>query len=206
MENRIAMWDLGQCDRNRCTGTRLARQGCIEELRLGQMFPGVSLTPVGRVCVSRDDKDLIGHKGLAVVDCSWNKIDSVPFGKCKAYAPRLLPWLLAANPVNFGKPCKLSCAEALAACLYICGWEKDAINLMSRFKWGHSFFSVNAELLDRYSACENGHQVTAVQNAFLALNSVGAKPQHVPSLLEQLDAEEAAEEAAAMDDDDDDGV
>ncbi len=70
-----------------------------------------------------------------MVDCSWNRLDDVPFGRIKGYAPRLLPWLLAANPVNYGKPCKLSCAEALAAALYICGWKEDAAVVMGRFKW-----------------------------------------------------------------------
>lgn len=77
---RLAMWDLGQCDKKRCTGTKLVRQHVVSELRLGVPFPGVILSPNGKCCVSNDDKELIGVKGLAVVDCSWNKLDEVPFG------------------------------------------------------------------------------------------------------------------------------
>lgn len=77
----LAMWDLGQCDKKRCTGTRLVRQGVVKELRLGQSFPGVVLSPNGTRCVSKEDAELIAAKGLAVVDCSWNRLDDVPFGK-----------------------------------------------------------------------------------------------------------------------------
>ena len=38
------------------------------------------LSPSGTRSVSREDAELIRNKGLAVVDCSWNKLDEVPFG------------------------------------------------------------------------------------------------------------------------------
>lgn len=162
------MWDLGQCDKRRCTGTRLARAGALRELRLGTPFPGVCLTPQATACVSGDDATLIGRRGLAVVDCSWARLDDVPFARCRGAAPRLLPWLLAANPVNYGRPHKLSCAEALAAALAVVGRERAARALLSRFKWGHAFFAINADLLAAYAAAGTSAGVLAVQAAHLA--------------------------------------
>jgi pre-rRNA-processing protein TSR3 len=174
------MWDLGQCDRKRCTGTRLVRQGCVQELRLGQTFPGVVLSPSGARCVSRADAELMAAKGLAVVDCSWNRLDDVPFGRIKGVAPRLLPFLVAANPVNYGRPCKLSCAEALAAACYICGFKSAAEGLMARFKWGHAFFTTNGELLERYAACATAADVIAAQGEWLERAASGG-PEWPPT-------------------------
>lgn len=78
---KLAMWDLGQCDRKRCTGTRLVHQGIVRELKLGVPYPGVILSPSGTRCVSQEDAELIRSKGLAVVDCSWARLDDVPFGE-----------------------------------------------------------------------------------------------------------------------------
>jgi len=64
----------------RGAGTRLVRQGLVKELRLGVPWPGVVLSPAGTRVVSAEDGELIAAKGLAVVDCSWNKLDEVPFG------------------------------------------------------------------------------------------------------------------------------
>lgn len=74
------MWDLGHCNKKKCTGSRLSRLGLLEELRLGTSFPGIILSPSGKGCVSKQDAQLIAEKGIAVVDCSWNRLDDVPFG------------------------------------------------------------------------------------------------------------------------------
>ncbi|BDA43122.1 Ribosome biogenesis protein TSR3 homolog [Coccomyxa sp. Obi] len=206
---RLAMWDLGQCDKRRCTGTRLVRQGVVEDLRLGVPFPGIILSPVGRAAVSAQDKALIAAKGLAVVDCSWNRLDDVPFGRIKGTAPRLLPWLLAANPVNYGRPCKLSCAEAFAAALFICGWPDAAAAVLSRFKWGHGFFSANEELLDRYASCPGSVEVIAVQTEYL--DALQAAPRAAPTsntddYMAAMDLPPSESESESDLDEEDEGV
>lgn len=46
-------------------------------------------SPAGTQCVSKEDQSLMNRKGLAVVDCSWARLDDVPFTKLRCVAPRL---------------------------------------------------------------------------------------------------------------------
>lgn len=165
---QLAMWDFGQCDAKRCTGRKLARFNLLKELRVTAGFGGIVLSPVGTDCVSREDYPLIKQRGLAVVDCSWARLSDVPFVKLRCGAPRLLPWLVAANPVNYGRPWELSCVEALSAALFICGEEETANRLLGKFKWGHAFFSLNQELLKAYSQCKDSAEIISVQNSWLS--------------------------------------
>jgi pre-rRNA-processing protein TSR3 len=114
------------------------------------------------------DRSIVESYGVAVIDCSWAKIEETPFNKMKSPYPRLLPFLIAANPVNYGKPCKLTCVEALSAVLVICGFPKEAKYYLSKFSWGHSFLKLNEELLDLYSKCDSSQQVLDVQQKYLA--------------------------------------
>ncbi|XP_066960632.1 18S rRNA aminocarboxypropyltransferase [Macrobrachium rosenbergii] len=163
----VAMWDLKHCDPKRCSGRKLARLGLVSNLTLGQRFNGLVLTPVGKKCVSPEDASILLSHGIAVVDCSWAKLEETPFNRMKAAHPRLLPYLVACNPVNYGRPCKLSCVEAYAATMYICGEKAAAMLYLSKFKWGKTFINVNKEILDKYSACTNSTAVVEEQNKYL---------------------------------------
>ncbi|KAG5496258.1 hypothetical protein JKF63_02559 [Porcisia hertigi] len=163
----LAMWDFEQCDPNACSGKKLYRLNALRLLRLSEPFHGVVLTPSATMVVSPADRDIVLQNGAAVVDCSWKELDSVPWRQMRMSAPRLLPLLLAANPVNYGRPSKLNCAEALAATLAIVGLMDDAQSVMAYFSWGASFFDVNRELLAGYQQCVNSADVYAFQEKYL---------------------------------------
>jgi pre-rRNA-processing protein TSR3 len=80
---------------------------------------------------------------------------------------RALPFLVAANPVNFGKPCKLSSVEALAAALYILGEKERAGELLSKVSWGVRFLEVNREPLDLYASAKDSSDVIRIQGDYL---------------------------------------
>ncbi|PVU95392.1 hypothetical protein BB561_001845 [Smittium simulii] len=166
----LIMWDFDHCDPKRCSGRKLERLGMLKDLKLTQSFNGIVLSPVGTHTVSPADREIVRRYGAGTIDCSWARVDEVPFHRIKAKNNRLLPYLVAANQVNYGKPCKLNCAEALAGALFICGFKEDGDKVMSRFTWGHAFYELNEELFKLYEKCETAMEVIQVQNDFLESN------------------------------------
>ncbi|KAJ7696497.1 hypothetical protein B0H17DRAFT_1158617 [Mycena rosella] len=159
--------DFDHCDPRRCSGKKLARLGLIKELKVGARFRGIVVSPKGTQVISPSDRELILRGGLAVVECSWARLDDVPFGKIASPHERLLPYLLATNPTNYGKPWRLNCVEALAAAFYITGFDAYAEKLLSGFGWGGSFWKVNRSFLERYQTCGTAGEVSAMQERIM---------------------------------------
>ncbi|KAH7039119.1 hypothetical protein B0J12DRAFT_580741 [Macrophomina phaseolina] len=165
---KAAAWDLGHCDAKRCSGKRLMRLGMMRELHVGQKFAGVVVSPKAKKTVSPQDRELLEQYGAAVVEASWNRIEEVPFSRIGGKCERLLPYLVAANPTNYGRPWRLNCVEALAACYAICGHHEWAEEILSSFSYGDAFLEMNAALLKRYAACSTEEEVLKAEEAWLA--------------------------------------
>jgi pre-rRNA-processing protein TSR3 len=102
---------------------------------------------------------------LVAVDCSWNQSERVFQSLC-ARRRRRLPYLLAANPINYGRPRQLTTAEALGAALYILGERRRAKTLLDKFKWGPAFLTLNAVPLGDYAAAETETELLACERVY----------------------------------------
>lgn len=102
---------------------------------------------------------------ITALDCSWGVLDTANLGAWKGR--RALPFLVAANPVNFGKPFTLTSVEAIAATLFILGEEVQAEAVLSKFNWGLNFLKLNAEPLSEYAAAKDSAEVLKIQSEYL---------------------------------------
>jgi len=164
---KAACWDLGHCDPKRCSGKKLMKLGLMRDLHIGQKHAGVIISPNAKQTISPADREIMEQYGAAVVECSWARIAEVPWPKIGGKCERLLPYLVAANSVNYGKPWRLNCVEALGAAFYICGHPEWAEEVLSHFSYGPSFLEINSSILKRYAACKDELDIKKTQEAWM---------------------------------------
>ncbi|KAI5181385.1 pre-rRNA-processing protein TSR3 [Nematocida sp. AWRm80] len=196
----IGSFDMEQCFRKACSAEKLIKNNQIKRMKPMRKFSGVVLSPKGTRTVSPQDREIIETKGLAVIDCSWNRVEEVNFKILPRTYNRLLPYLVAANTINYGRPCKLNCAEALAAALYICGYKKESYNLLQPFSYGEEFLSLNQALLEQYSQAASPDEVIQIQNAHLEYI---ANRRNTKNIIESEESEEEEESEEQSEEEDD---
>lgn len=163
---RLVGYDAAQCNPKRCTARKLSRFGLIRLVRSPRGLPKgcVLLRPTAADVLSPIDSRAAERRGLAILDVSWKR---GLFPRVPGAIHRHLPFLVAANPVNYGVPRRLSSVEALAAALTILGRPDQAQSILAKFGWGIRFLELNREPLDVYAACLDGSEIRAAEATFI---------------------------------------
>ncbi|GAA0667215.1 DUF367 family protein [Natronoarchaeum mannanilyticum] len=154
----------GDDDPDKCTARKLARFDLAELHRSDRATPyGIVLNPHAERALSPADREESDR--LVALDCSWETAGEAMFSIHGEH--RALPFLVAANPINYGKPFQLTTVEALAAGLTILGERERAEEILAKFRWGETFLEMNEEPLRRYAECEDSSEVVEVQQEYL---------------------------------------
>jgi len=168
---RVYVHDVGQCDPRKCSARRMMKMNLVEPVERISRLPrkAVLLDPYARRALSPADADQARGRGLVVLDCSWAHAEET-FANAKRIArlvPRALPYMLAANPINYGKPMRLTSLEAVAAALFILGDREHAQRVAAAQNWGTTFLQLNREPLEEYAAAGDSAEVVRIQAAYL---------------------------------------
>jgi pre-rRNA-processing protein TSR3 len=152
------------CDPRKCTVKRLERSGLVRVLSRISRIPRTTilLDPTAEQALSPADHPA---RSITVLDCSWEVLDT---GAVRSWRKRrALPFLVAANPVNFGRPWRLTSVEAFAAALFILKEQEQAAVVLQTQSWGCRFLEMNDELLRSYAAACNSREVIEIQGLYL---------------------------------------
>ncbi|MDK2974130.1 MAG: pre-rRNA-processing protein [Methanofollis sp.] len=161
---RLFAFRDNSCDPRKCTVKRMEKWGQVKIVDAPGRIPGSSLIldPTAEQALSPADR---GVPSITALDCSWEVLDSVTVRRWPTR--RALPYLVAANPVNFGRPLRLTSVEAFAAALSILGEGEQARDVLSKFNWGLHFLELNAAPLAEYAAARDSAEVVAIQALYM---------------------------------------
>jgi pre-rRNA-processing protein TSR3 len=165
----LLIYHADQCDPKKCTGRKMVKFKLAKVVKSLRQIPhdAIILNPAAKKALSPDDVIFAEKQGIAVLDCSWERAEELLFKLRKKGKSRALPYLVAANPTNFGKPFKLSTVEAFAAALSILGFGEQANLVLDKFKWGPHFLRMNSLPLLEYSRARNSAEVVKAQEEFI---------------------------------------
>jgi rRNA small subunit aminocarboxypropyltransferase len=165
---RLMIYEYRQDDPRKCTSARLRKFQLAHGLRsLSHVSQrSIVLNPTSSRTLSCEDREAIENHGLVGLDCSWNLSDKI-FDRNIPGENRRLPLLLAGNPTSYGIAGRLSTAEALAAALFLTGFRESGEKILSLFKWGPTFLSLNREPLEKYSMARS-YELSSIEREYFS--------------------------------------
>jgi len=146
---------LKQDDPKKCTAAKLVKFKLAKNVKKISKNTLV-LNPFAQKTLLPNDRKLVNS--ITAIDCSWNLADQA-FAKQYPGLTRKLPPLFAGNPVNYSKLGKLTTVEAISGAAFILGFNDLALEILDKFKWGHTFYELNQELLKDYSKLESEDEI-----------------------------------------------
>jgi len=166
---KLFVYHANEDDPKKCTAKKLAKFGLVTLEKRIRKTPRnvILLNPFAEKSLSKEDLNIAEENGILAVDCSWKNAENSFNFLEKRCNSRALPFLIAANPVNFGKPFKLTTLEAFAATLYILGDIKKAEQISNLYKWGPNFLILNKEPLEEYKKAENSSEVIKIMKQYI---------------------------------------
>lgn len=158
----VQIFMLRQDDPTKCTAAKLVKFGLAKQVRKTSQTTMI-LDPFAKRVVLKNDGTLVSS--ITAIDCSW-ELAQKEFARNFSGFSCKLPPLLAGNPVNYAKLGKLTTAESIAAALFVMKFDDQAHAVLNKFKWGHTFFELNQDLLKDYSNAETQENITEISREY----------------------------------------
>jgi pre-rRNA-processing protein TSR3 len=160
---------MNEDDPKKCSAKKLHRFGFAKLEKNLKKIPkhAILLSPFAEKSLSREDLPIAEEVGILAVDCSWENAEERFQEVSKSYISRALPFVVAVNPVNYGKPFKLTTLEAFAASLYIIGKPDQAREILKIYNWGPHFLELNREPLEEYRKAKNSTEVIEIMKHYI---------------------------------------
>jgi pre-rRNA-processing protein TSR3 len=169
-EMRLWVYHTAEDDPKKCSAKKLHRFGYAHLASKMDKIPSglILLNPFAKKSISAEDIKIARRSGIVALDCSWKTAEEqFPLMK-KRFHSRALPFVVAVNPVNYGKPLKLTTLEAFAAALYILNEVDQAKKIVQLYKWAPHFLEMNREPLEEYRKAKKSAEIIRIMNQYLS--------------------------------------
>ncbi len=166
---QLIVYHANEDDPKKCSAKKLHKFGFVKLEKNIRKVPkhAILLNPFAKKSLSKEDIKIAKKNGILAIDCSWKNAENSFEYLNQENISRALPFLVAANPVNYGKPFKLTTLEAFASALYILGEKEHAKDILNIYKWAPHFLELNKQPLEEYRRAKNSKEVIQIMSEYI---------------------------------------